>query len=110
MEDRAVTVDVGTVKVQVAERPIDPSEDQTTLFSRSPFEIEKDPVLDRSSILSEIAPQLEFQVSDYVARVWSKRDGGTAAAAMRQARDTLAAACGNAQTLQTVRPALVPFV
>jgi len=111
MEERAVTFDLGAVKVQVAERSVDPSEDKAIpLFSQSPFEIEKDPDPDRSPLLADIPPELEFSASDFASRVWSKVDGGRAAATMRKARDALETACRNAHAFEDVEPTLATFV
>jgi hypothetical protein len=111
LADRGVTVDVASVKIQVSERAIDPWEERSPGFSRSLLEIEEQPVRERSSILSEIAPQLLFPLSSYVARrLAASRAGATAAAAMRAAREDLASACRTARTFQDVRRPLVAFV
>jgi hypothetical protein len=66
--DRAVTVDVGTVKLQISERVVEGSDDQRVFFSPSPFEIDDETVRDPSAVLREIGPQLNFQYSDYAAQ------------------------------------------
>jgi tetratricopeptide (TPR) repeat protein len=113
IRDRGVTLDVGTiVKVQVAERSVDGPDEGMRLFSRSPLEIDEDTVRDRSSVLSEVMPQIEFPVSDYAAQGWSGRNDRTkaTAAAMRDARAALDDACRMTQSREDVRAALVSFV
>jgi hypothetical protein len=95
LEGGGVTLDIGTVvKLQVSERPPDISLDQTRLFSRSPFEIDPNPAAERHSPLVEIAPQIEFAVSDYVAGIWATAHD-TERRLMEQARETVRNACVN---------------
>jgi hypothetical protein len=111
LADRAVTFDVASVKIQVSERGSDPWEERSPGFSRSLLEIEEAPVRERSSILSEIAPQLLFPLSSYMARRWvTGAPGAAAAKAMQAARDTLRAACEAAHTFPNVRRHLLTFV
>lgn len=109
MEDRGVTLDVASVKVQVSERLHDIPDDRPAWFSRTPLEIDDDAAADRPSILSQLEPQLVFQVTDSVAGHWSKRDAGAAVRAMRGARATLAAACDQAEAVAAVKTALTAF-
>ncbi len=107
IESRAFTVDVGTFKVTIGERPLDTSIDQTRLFSLSPFEL--DPLPDRPSALTAIEPQKAYVFSDFVASVWedSHKDQGEQ---MRAALRELTAACEKLKTLDAVKRELLKYV
>ena len=109
MEDRGVSLDFGTVKLQVTERALDTSDDRSVLFSMSPFDIEGHPSPDGVSILREIAPQLEFQISDYVGERWAASHQSDADA-LRVAMSSLTTECIRTPNLLNVRTQLVALV
>ena len=49
-------------------------------------------MVERSTILSEFAPQIQFKVTDYVAQFWKRDAGRTAADQMVSAHDAFEAA------------------
>jgi tetratricopeptide (TPR) repeat protein len=115
METRAFTVDVGTFKVIIGERPLDASIDQTRLFSHSPFEL--DPVPDRPSALIAIEPQNAYVFSDFVAGIWAAShqnevgDMGAALDRLKLTCDRLRDPAGNPRaTLADVRAEVVEYV
>jgi hypothetical protein len=100
---RGLTIDVGTVKLQLAERTIDTAPDLTTSFSHSPFELDQEPIVEGSVKLGDMAPQITFQVSDYVGRYWEKGNANLASQ-MRAALAALEVAKG-----QDIRTSLEAF-
>jgi tetratricopeptide (TPR) repeat protein len=71
LQGGGVNFSAGAFKLEITERPVEVSLDRTRLFSLWPFEIDPDPALERQSLLVDIAPQVEFQASDYVATIWA---------------------------------------
>lgn len=105
-----VTLDVYNLKLQIADRLIEVSDDSTTFFSPSPFEIKTGPARDEATTLGEIVPQLTFAFTDYVAKLWSKEPLGlTATHEMEAASRTLSQACQQTSKFQDVKSALVDF-
>jgi tetratricopeptide (TPR) repeat protein len=104
---RGFSVEFRGVRFEVAEAPIDAAEAEPS--SRSPFEIDPEPVVEGTAILHDLAPQIQFGVSDYVAQVWAKGSGRQAADEMRQARGRLERACAAATDGRALEPALVEF-
>ena len=90
---RGLTVDVGTFKVTLSERPVDTAPDVTTSFSRSPFELSKETLAPGWATLGDIAPQIRFQVSDYVGRYRKDHGFQEPAERMEKARTALDKAC-----------------
>jgi tetratricopeptide (TPR) repeat protein len=104
-----VTLDVLSGKLQISDRLIEASENHTTLFSQSPFEIKTRPGRDEATTLGEIVPQLTFAVTDYVGQCRFKEDQGVAAEEMIKAGRALNETCRRMHTFQDVKPALVAF-
>ena len=108
MQDRGVTLDVLSVKVQIAERALDASEERVVLFSGWPLEIVEEASLDRPGALGEIVPQRKFPVTDTVAQYW-KATHAAETNKLSEARDRLEARCRGAHDFAGARSALVEF-
>jgi hypothetical protein len=108
----------GRVKFEVAERAPDPFFEQKSLFSRLPFEIDGNSLLARSSTvgeitlqreLGEIAPQIEFEFSDYISRLWAETHP-VQQTRMEQTRTDLREACARTTTYAAVVNRLLDYV
>jgi hypothetical protein len=110
IQDRGVSLDVGTiVKLQVAEPPVD-SVDELKVASESPFDMPDDSSASEAATLREIVPQLTFDISDSVGRFHKDDNGGQATQAMRAARDALRAICEKpGRTDAELKGAIVDF-
>ncbi len=110
MQERSVSLDVGAVKIQVAERGPESIDEVRPIYSPSPFELDE-PLTEKAlPLLSEIEPQSTFRVSDRVARYWTTK-GSLAAAAdtMRLNREKLRAISADV-TMAAVAGNLLPYV
>lgn len=112
LPDRGITIDVGTFKLQLAERLVEGNDESSSLRSRSPFEVDEENPLDSWPTVKEVRPQLMVSVSDSVGKHWELYLGAKAdAEQMRTDRDALKKACGSAGvTFVLLRPALLSYV
>jgi tetratricopeptide (TPR) repeat protein len=124
MPDGGINVDVGSVKVQIAERSFDTIEDRRVHFSITPFDPEPVPVAEQLSIFFEVSggpspdgatttvdfpSQLTFQVSDYIGGRWVTNHSAEKKQ-LEKIRKALTNAVGAGVSLSSVRKEVVQFV
>jgi hypothetical protein len=108
MADRGVSVDIGTLKLQVTEGIFDASDDRPSLLSLSPFDLDGPSTADRLSTLKDISEQLTFQVSDYEADRWVTTNPAHEKS-LNEEHSKLVSVCANSSNFADVKDQLAKF-
>jgi len=108
LEAGSIDLNIGQiVQIKIEEPSITDAAPSALPFSRSPFEIESESVVDESRIRFDLLPQILLPITDIVADLWSNQQANKPRRATRDAaRDALKVSHGQS----SVRTSLDTFV